>query len=89
MMAKKQTLLEKAKAIGVPHRQRHFWLDELPQEQQDELNALRDAFQAGQLPGWTPRTIYDQLVVPNGIKIGVTYETFRAWVSNYYGKKEK
>lgn len=90
-MTKKQgqTLLEKALAIGRPQLRRHCWLDDLPQEQQKELIALRDAFQSGTLPGWTPKSIYDQVVLPGGIKLGVTYETFRAWISDYNGKKEK
>ena len=74
-----------------PKRQRvDIWVDKLPDEHREALHALRNAWQAGKLPsGWTPQAIYMQLVKASGIELGISYQTFRAWLSDYGSGKKK
>jgi len=79
--AKRLNLAEQAKAKQPP--QRKTWLDNLPDDQRAELVELRRAYLNGELPGWGPKALYDKIVVPNGIQIGVSFWTFRGWISDY------
>ena len=89
MAKKKLDLVSQAKK-QVPKDPRNLrWVDRLPDEQRQALNDLREAYHAGHLAGWIPKTIYEQLVLGNGLEIGVGYATFRAWLSGYDGKKAK
>ena len=78
---KRLNLTEQAKAKQPP--QRKTWLDNLPDDQRADLVELRCAYLNGELPGWGPKSLYDKIVVPSGIKIGVSFETVRGWISDY------
>jgi len=78
---KRANLVEQAKTTTPPHRK--TWLDNLPDDQRANLVELRRAYLNGELPGWGPKSLYDKIVVPSGIQVGVSFETFRGWISDY------
>jgi len=92
-MAPKKTnvadLVEVAKATRPVSSSRPTWVDKLPEDLREQMIALKRAYHGGQLGSHTPHSLYHDVVIPQGIKIEVTYSTFRSWLSGYYdGKKQ-
>jgi hypothetical protein len=79
------SLVEMAQRISPPPSQGGYkaWIDKLPPDQRDMLIELREAFSAGKLKGWTPRSMLEVLVLPAGINPGISLQTFRQWIYQY------
>ncbi len=80
-----QSLVEMARSIAPPDCRTGSkpWIDKLPTEHRDMLLELREAFATDKLKGWTPRTMLSELIIPAGINIGISLQTFRHWIYQY------
>jgi len=88
MGKKRKTMLEKAKEQSVPTGRKRHWLDRQPQELREELLALQTAMNCGELANWRPIDVWRELIVAEGIDLGVRFEEFRRWLRGYDGKEK-
>ena len=63
------------------------WDFRLPPDHRMQLLAVREAYQSGELIGWTSRAIFER-AKEEGIDIGVGLNTFRHWLGNDTKAKE-
>ena len=75
----KSTLLDQLKAMPAPGNNMRRFLKDLSPAELKELEQVRDAFNSGELPGWTVKSLYDY-VIGRGFKINGKYERFRRWL---------
>jgi len=81
----KLDLVKQAQSQQSNRKKKTTWFERLDEETKESLYELRTSYHAGELRTtdgikWGARAIVEQLLLPNGIDIGVTHSMFNSWL---------